>query len=124
MNLHRTLTVWQLAHALRIRVFHLTRGRPQREADRLVAQVRSSSASIADNIAEGRNSGSDANYLRYLKIASASSGEVDSQLMGLLGSELLPPAVVYELLDELAVIRRMLLSLEKTVKNRLPRPPL
>ena len=87
---------------------------------RMVEQIRSSSASIADNIAEGRASNSNRVYVRYLNIALASGGETDSQIAGLLGARLITPEVAFELADELAVIRRMLLALHKSVKSRAP----
>jgi four helix bundle protein len=43
-------------------------------------QVRRAAVSISSNIAEGFESGSRRMFIRYLKIAKASSGEVRSQL--------------------------------------------
>ena len=118
MSKHRDLLVWQEAHAFRVRIHHLTDGARWRQTPRVVGQIRASSASIADNIAEGRASKSDPVYLRYLNIALASGGETDSQIAGLLDEHLISAEVAFDLTDELAIIRRMLLALHKSVKNR------
>ena len=43
-------------------------------------QIQRAAVSIMNNIAEGSESGSDALFIRYLKIAKASCGEVRSML--------------------------------------------
>lgn len=43
-------------------------------------QIQRASVSIMNNIAEGSEAGSDALFIRYLKIAKASCGEVRSML--------------------------------------------
>ena len=43
-------------------------------------QIQRAAVSIMNNIAEGCDSGSDNLFIRYLKIARASSGEVNSML--------------------------------------------
>ena len=47
---------------------------------RLIHQLEGSSGSIMDNIAEGFESGSDPEFVRFLKMARRSAGEVQSQL--------------------------------------------
>jgi len=101
-----------------IRVHRLTAGEVFERAPALVDQVRRAVESIADNIAEGRGGRTDGVYLRHIAIALASAAEADSQFRRLRDREEWDAEVAYELLDELAIIRRQLLSLELTVKRR------
>ncbi len=118
MGSHRDLHVWQRAHRLAIRVHRETAGRVVRDAPSLADQLRRSTESIGDNIAEGRGVGTKGVYLRHLRIALGSAAEADSQLVRLRDGGTLPPEVVLELLDELAVVRRLLLALERAIKAR------
>ncbi len=118
MTGHRELEVWRRAHALRVRIYHVTDGTPARGSWRLVEQIRSSSSSVPDNIAEGRGSPFRAVYRRHIAVAMASAGETDSQIIALLDEGLLSAALAFELLDDLAVVRRMLLALHRSLKER------
>ena len=118
MNAHRSLEVWQRAHRMAIRVHRLTAGDLFDREPALVDQVRRAVESIADNIAEGRGGRTDGVYLHHIGIAFASSAEADSQFRRLLDRKEWDAEVAYELLDELAIIRRQLLSLELVVKHR------
>src|SRR6187399_1555161 len=118
MNAHRNLEVWHRAHRMTIRVHRLTAGEVLDREPALVDQVRRAVESIADNIAEGRGGRTNGVYLRHIGIALASAGEADSQIRRLMDRKEFDAEVAYDLLDELAIIRRQLLSLELTVKRR------
>ena len=118
MNLHRGLEVWRRAHALAIRVYRLTAGEILDRAPDLVDQIRRATESIPDNIAEGRAGRTDGIYLRHIAIALASAGEADSQIVRFRDRGEWTPELAFDLLDELAIIRRQLLALELAVKGR------
>ena len=118
MNAHRNLEVWQRAHRMAIRVHRMTAGGVLDRAPVLVDQVRRAVESIADNIAEGRGGRTNGVYLRHIGIALESASEADGQFRRLKDREEWDAEVAYELLDELAIIRRQLIALELTVKRR------
>ena len=74
------LQSWQKARQLTNAIYDLT-GNPNFAKDyRLRDQIQSASGSTMHNIAEGFDAGSDAEFIRFLKIARRSASEVQSQL--------------------------------------------
>jgi four helix bundle protein len=122
MNAHRNLEVWQRAHALAIRVHRMTSGALLDRAPTIVDQVRRATESIPDNIAEGRAGRTDGVYLRHLGIALGSAAEADSQFVRLRDRGDWTPELAFELLEELAIVRRLLLALERSIKTRRQHP--
>ena len=82
----RRLNVWVKAHKLALCVYEATRGYPADERFALLSQTRRAAASIPTNIAEGCGRGSDADFRRFLLIASGSACELDYLLI--LGKDL------------------------------------
>jgi four helix bundle protein len=76
----RKLRVWQLGMDIVADVHGITDGFPRNGTGELKAQMRRCAISIASNIAEGANRGSDAEFKRFLAIALGSCGELDAQL--------------------------------------------
>lgn len=75
------LEIWQLARNLASEVFHAyTHCEPFLKDYKLREQINGSSGSIMDNIAEGFERNSRNEFVNFLSIAKASSGEVKSQL--------------------------------------------
>ena len=118
MGSHRDLEVWRLAQKLGIRIFRETSGDIVNRAPALVDQVRRSTESIADNLAEGHAARTKGVYLRHIAIALGSAAEADSQFQRLRDRSDWTPELSSDLLDELTSIRRMLLALERGVKRR------
>jgi four helix bundle protein len=77
----RDLKVWERAHHLTIDVYRATRGFPREELYGLTSQARRCSASIAANIAEGCGRRGNAEFHRFLQIASGSACELDYHLL-------------------------------------------
>jgi four helix bundle protein len=74
------LQCWQKARQLTNLVYDLT-DRPAFAKDfRLRDQMRDAAGSAMHNIAEGFDSGTDLEFIRFLKIARRSASEVQSQL--------------------------------------------
>ena len=75
----RKLEIWQLAKELAVYVYKITsRGDFVKDFD-LRGQIRKAAVSIPSNIAEGDESGSNRQSIRYFNIAKGSSAEVQTQ---------------------------------------------
>ena len=75
----RKLEVWQLAKDLSVYIYKLTgKGEFAKDYD-LRGQIRKAVVSVTSNIAEGDESGSNRQSIRYFNIAKGSSAEVQTQ---------------------------------------------
>jgi len=74
------LTAWQKARELAGYVYGLTRQDKFSRDFGLRDQIQRAASSVMRNIAEGFESGSDPEFVRFLKMARRSAGEVQSQL--------------------------------------------
>ncbi len=76
------LETWQIARELHLKIFNLTESIPSLARDfELKDQIRRSSGSVMDNIAEGFGRSSRLEFIQFLSIAKASASEVQSQLI-------------------------------------------
>lgn len=78
--LFERLDVWQLSQRLASEIYDLTRSFPNEHAFGLVSQLRRAALSIPTNIAEGNESGSPREKIRFFLIAKRSAAEVRSLL--------------------------------------------
>lgn len=74
------LELWQKARKLAKAVYDLTSKEPISKDFRLKDQMRGSSGSIMDNIAEGFERSSRLEFINHLSIAKGEAGELKSQL--------------------------------------------
>lgn len=74
------LTAWQKARELAGYVYELTRQDKFSRDFGLRDQIQRAAGSVMHNIAEGFESGSDPEFVRFLKMARRSTGEAQSQL--------------------------------------------
>jgi len=74
------LTSWQKARELAGYIYELTRHDMFSRDFGLRDQIQRAASSVMHNIAEGFESGSDPEFVRFLKMARRSAGEVQSQL--------------------------------------------
>jgi four helix bundle protein len=75
------LRIWQMASELCVKIYKLTRNGEFKYDDRFVQQIRSSSGSIMDNIAEGFERQGNKEFKYFLFIAKGSAGETRSQII-------------------------------------------
>ena len=73
------LEIWQIARELYRFVFKLSSIKPFSGDLRFKAQIRASSGSISDNIAEGFGRGGNKEFLNFLSISKGSCSELRNQ---------------------------------------------
>jgi four helix bundle protein len=74
------LEIWQLSRIMSADIFHLTKIAPFSKDFGLVDQIRRSSGSVMDNIAEGFEREGKNEFIQFLSIAKGSAGECRSQI--------------------------------------------
>ncbi|MCE2801455.1 MAG: four helix bundle protein [Planctomycetaceae bacterium] len=80
MRDHTKLRAFELADALVLNVYRVTRSFPDDEKFGLTSQLRRAAISIASNIVEGAARSSRPEYVRFLEIAYGSAKEVEYQI--------------------------------------------
>lgn len=75
------LRVWQLAKEIAVKIYRLTKSNEFSKDFGLKDQIQRSSVSIASNIAEGDELGTDKLAIRYFYIAKGSTAELMTQLI-------------------------------------------
>lgn len=110
MSDFRDLNVWQKAMSLVCDTYVFSNQLPSDEKFGLVSQIRRCAVSIPSNIAEGSKRRTKQDFMQFLKIASGSAAELETQL--LLTKDIYK-ASIDMLLESLKEVQRMLESLMK-----------
>jgi four helix bundle protein len=114
----RRLKVWDKAHQLTLAIYKVTKKFPKEEMYGLASQMRRSSASIATNIAEGCGRNSDADFCRFLVVASGSGSELEYQLLLCRDLGYLDEKEHDALLAQLTEVKKMLNGLIHKLSSR------
>jgi len=112
MKSYQELTVWQKAVDLCVLIYKISDTFPKSELYGLTNQIRRSSVSIASNIAEGSMRGHK-EFVQFLKISYGSGGELETQLIISLKTNLLNKEKfdqIYSLLEEVMKMLNKLIS--------------
>ncbi|WP_456379343.1 four helix bundle protein [Lutibacter sp.] len=115
MKTHKDLIVWNKSIDLVIETYKLSSNFPSDEKFGLTSQMRRAAVSVPSNIAEGAARNSTKEYIRFLYIALGSLSELETQF--LIANRLGYLSELFE--DNTTEIRKMLLSLIKTLKQKL-----
>jgi four helix bundle protein len=102
------LEVWQVARELCKIVYSLTNKNPFCKDFELVRQIRKSSGSIMDNIAEGYERDGNKEFIQFLSISKGSCGEVRSQSYRALDQSYISKEEFEELYNIASSISKML----------------
>ena len=113
----KQLQVWQKSFSLTLSIYHATKDFPRAELYGLTSQIRRAAASTAANIAEGCGRGSQAEFARFLQIASGSASELQCHLLIAHELNFLDSHVQAQLENKLVEIKKMLASLIKSIKR-------
>ncbi len=119
---YHELRAWEKAHKLTLVIYKASLSFPKEELYGLTSQIRRAAVSIPANLAEGCGRDSQAEMLRYTRIAMGSASELDYEL--LLAHELnwLNDPTYQQISIELASLRRMLNSFSRTLMSNLNNP--
>src|SRR5947209_2198412 len=107
---------WQAAVQVAVRTRDLLSHFPTRGYAEMRDQMTRSSESIGNNIAEGRGSAFELEYVRFLDTAARSANELSSQLTTAMGYGIVPKRKAFNLNSTVICTRRMIESLRDTVK--------
>jgi four helix bundle protein len=80
VNKFEELEIWQRAVQIAIDIFHASEGGKLKNEYGVKDQIRRAAFSISSNIAEGFEYDSKNDFIRYLRFAKGSAGELRSQL--------------------------------------------
>lgn len=113
------LRVWQFAKEIALKIYQLTRSMEFSKDFGLKDQIQRSSVSIASNIAEGDELGTDKLAIRHFYIAKGSTAELLTQLI--IANEIgyIDDVTKNSLVDECDKISAMLTNLIKVRLSKL-----
>src|SRR3989338_4409072 len=110
----KELIVWQKSMDLAKQVYDISRKLPSEERYGLASQMQRCAVSIPSNIAEGNKRNTAKDYVQFLRIASGSAAELETQLllaMDLYKIEISPePSLLTEVQKMLEVMKKKLLQ--------------
>jgi four helix bundle protein len=109
---------WHAAVQVAVRTRSLLAHFPPRGYAELRDQMIRSSESIGHNIAEGRGSTFDGEFIRFLDTAARSANELSSQLTTAMEYGIVPRQQAFNLNGTVICTRRMVESLRATVQER------
>jgi four helix bundle protein len=110
------LEIWKLARELYKMIFSLTSKEPFCHDFRFRDQIRGSSGSVSDNIAEGFERGGNKEFIQFLSIAKGSIGETRNQVYRAFDSNYLSDKELDEMLERTDILSRKTANLIKSLK--------
>lgn len=115
---YRDLIVWQKSMDMVQLVYRITRTFPDEERFGLISQLRRGAVAVPSNIAEGYGRNSTQDYVRFLKMATGSLYEVQTQLEIAARESFLNEPDKVSISGLLEEIEKMLVSIIKKLNNR------
>jgi four helix bundle protein len=119
MGKFEDLHVWQRAQELCIKIYKVTDNELFSKDFGLKDQVRRASVSIPSNIAEGDESGSDRQSVKYFYTSKGSVAELYTQLMIAKTIGYLDETTFDELIDDCRAVSSMLVKLIKARSTKI-----
>jgi four helix bundle protein len=116
---YRDLDAWKLAMTMVETTYSITRSFPASERYNLTFQMQKCATSIPSNIAEGQGRGTVRFGLWFLRVATGSAAELDTQVELAKRLKYITPAATQELDSHLERVRQMLYGLRREHERRL-----
>jgi four helix bundle protein len=116
------LQSWQKARALANLVYDLTGGQSFAKDFHLCGQIQYAVGSIMHNIAEGFDAGTDAEFIRFLKIARRSASEVQSQLYLALDRKYITTTELQSAYDQATETKRLINGMIAYLRSKNQKP--
>ena len=112
LHSHKDLIVWQRSIELVISVYKLVKNFPKEEIYALTDQMKRASVSIPSNISEGRARGTSKDFVQFLRIASGSCAEFQTQIE-------ISKKLKYGILSDYNETESLLLEVEKMLHSMI-----
>lgn len=114
----RNLKVWEKSHKLALSIYKVTQKYPKEEKYGLINQMRRAVVSIPGNISEGCGKYTDSDFARYIQIALGSSSEMEYYIELSHDLRYLNKHEFNLLLARVQEIKKMLITLNKTLRSQ------
>ena len=106
INRFEDLEIWQEARSLCQLIFDITSKEPFNKDYRFRDQIRASSGSVMDNVAEGYERSGNKEFIQFLSIAKGSCGETRSQCYRAMDFGYITEETLEELIDRTTSLNR------------------
>ena len=110
-----TLAIWKRSYQLTIEIYDLTNFFPDEEKYALKSQMHRAAYSIPCNIAEGCGREKSNDMKTFVQYAIGSSNELETQLLLAHDLGYIDQAACEHFIDEVAQLRRMIISFKRTL---------
>lgn len=111
------LPIWKSASLLALEIYHISESGKLKQDFSMKDQIKRAAVSISSNIAEAYEYGNNKEFVRFLRYAKGSAGELRSQLFILHQTGLLEAEKYETLKSQLLEISRQLSGLMKYLRE-------
>jgi four helix bundle protein len=119
MHNFKELKIWQRSMDFAVKIYKLTKKFPKEELFGMTMQMRKSSTSIPNNIAEGSGRNTSKDFDHFLAIAYGSSCELETQLIMSERLEFISVQESLEHINELNEIQKMIFNFKLMLQARI-----
>ncbi|MDX1940092.1 MAG: four helix bundle protein [Saprospiraceae bacterium] len=118
MHNFRNLDIWKDSMELTTKIYKLTTVFPSDERFNLTSQIRRCAVSIPSNIAEGAGRNTNADFNQFLGIATASSYELETQLLIAQRLGFIEIVPLEEVITELHSIQKRIYNFKQSIMRK------
>lgn len=111
------LEIWKLARKIYNEIYQISISTPLHKDYKLNNQIKGSSGSIMDNIAEGFERDGNREFIQFLSISKGSCGETRSQLYRVLDSKYIDQETFDDLLEQTLSLSKKISSFMSYLNN-------